>query len=336
MKVISQEQLNLWLADLLKQTVVVAPIEKHGKIQYQEINSISQIVWDFTRPELPPRNWVIPMTEPILFIEQGPTTVLKQPDLPHEKILFGLRPCDSRSFKVLDALFWDKEPADPQYARHRQALTLIGLACPEMWDSCFCTVVGGAPDDTEGLDILLTRIDDGFAVQAITEKGQALVSGLDLLQWSGVPADPSEARGLPKLHESAEWAAVFKDVFWKELSHACLSCRVCSFVCPTCRCYDVRDEVIAICPNGKVYERLRAWDTCTSMGYRRIAGGHNPRETQVKRLKNRFYCKFMYYPEDFGVLGCVGCGRCIDACPAGIDILEVVEKVDLKLAQAQI
>ena len=276
------------------------------------------------------------MTEPILFIQQGPTTVLKQPPHPQEMILFALRPCDARSFKVLDALFLDKEPSDPQYAHHRQSLTLIGLACPEMLETCFCTVVGGAPDESEGLDILLTRMDDGYSVQTITEKGETLVSSLDFKEMDSVHINPAKANGLPKLHESSEWAAVFKDVFWEELSHSCLSCRVCSFVCPTCRCYDVRDEVIAIRPDGKVYERLRAWDTCTSTGYRRIAGGHNPRETQLKRLKNRFYCKFMYYPEDFGVIGCVGCGRCVDACPAGIDILEVVEKVDLKLAQAQI
>lgn len=336
MKVISHEQLDRWLADLLIQTAIVAPVKKQGKVQYQEINDISQIVWDFTRPELPPRNWVIPMTEPILFIEQGAKTILKTPEPPHETILFGLRPCDAKSFKVLDALFLDKEPADPQYARHRQSLTLIGLACSDMWDSCFCTVVGGAPDETQGLDILLTRVDDGFIVETITDKGQALISQLDLTDWDGDLVSAAETSGLPKLHQSSEWAEVFKDVFWDELSHACLSCRVCSFVCPTCRCYDVRDEVVAIRPDGKVYERLRAWDTCTSTGYRRIAGGHNPRETQVKRLKNRFYCKFMYYPEDFGVLGCVGCGRCIEACPSGIDILEVVEKVDLQLAQAQI
>jgi len=194
--------------------------------------------------------------------------------------------------------------------------------------------VGGAPNSQDGLDILMTEVESGYAVEIITEKGEQAFSGVSYEERDIALPEPETHEDLPAVRNSDEWGAAFNDLFWKKLSEACISCRACAFVCPTCRCYDVRDELVAIKPGVKHYERLRAWDTCTMSGYRRIAGGHNPRETTEKRLRNRFYCKFMYYPEDFGPLACIGCGRCIDVCPVGINILEVIEQVD-KLLEAE-
>ena len=107
----------------------------------------------------------------------------------------------------------------------------------------------------------------------------------------------------------------------------CLSCRICTYVCPTCRCFDVVDRAVGV-RNGVTHiERIRVWDACTSTNYRRAAGGHNSRPTKPVRLRNRFFCKFCYYPEDFGPLGCVGCGRCVVSCPVDIDIREVMQEV---------
>jgi len=328
MKVTNRTKIIAWLNKMTQDSIVVAPVDSAGKLVYDEIQDESQIVWDFERTDMPPRNWALPMTEPILIIEQGKKTILKVPPAPRDTILFGVRPCDARSFLALDALFLDKAPVDPIYASHRKALTLIGFACETMWDSCFCTVVGGSPDSTEGLDILLTKVKEGYVVEILSEKGEKLAASLDTEDKETSIIPPTLKQGLPTLQSSASWQAQFNDMFWTQLSHSCLSCRACSFVCPTCRCYDVRDERTSLKPGLKEFERLRAWDSCTASGYRRIAGGHNPRDTQTKRLRNRFYCKFIYYPDDFGAMGCVGCGRCIDACPVGIDILEVVARVE--------
>jgi sulfhydrogenase subunit beta (sulfur reductase) len=328
MKVITQKQLEDWLSILACETNVVAPVKSKEKLVYRKISAPDQIAWGFERTTIPPKNWYFPMTEPILLIEQGKETKIIEPPEPQKVILFGVRPCDARSALAFDALFLNKPPVDRQYARHRNALTMIGLSCPQMWDTCFCTAVGGAPNSHEGLDILLTEVKDGYAVEVFTEKGEAIIGSLSFKEKDISLAEPKTHKGLPPLRKTEEWMTLFNDLYWEQLSNSCLSCRACSFVCPTCRCYDVRDELVAIKPGMKEFERLRAWDTCTISGYRRIAGGHNPRETQKKRLRNRFYCKFMYYPDDFGPLGCVGCGHCIDACPVGIDILEVVSKVD--------
>ena len=114
---------------------------------------------------------------------------------------------------------------------------------------------------------------------------------------------------------------------WRRHGERCLSCRICTYVCPTCRCFDVADRVVAERSGVTHIERIRVWDACTSTNYRRAAGGHNSRPTKPGRIRNRFFCKFCYYPEDFGALGCVGCGRCIVSCPVDIDITEVMRDV---------
>ena len=331
MKVITRNELTVWLEKSILNSHIVAPVDNEGKLVYREITSTDQIAWKFKRTDMSPKTWFFPMSEVILNIDQNAQTKVSAPEAPENIILFTIRPCDARSVLALDALFLEKMPIDSQYARHRESVTLIGLSCPEMGDSCFCTVVGGAPDGTDGLDVLLTEIEDGYAVKIISDKGKKLFAGLTFDEKEITLEKPKVNENLPVLRKSEEWQGLFNDLYWKKLSNSCISCRTCSFVCPACRCYDVRDELVSIKPDSRQIERLRAWDACTASGYRRIAGGHNPRDTQEKRLRNRFFCKFMYYPQDFGPLGCVGCGRCIDACPAGINILEVIEDVDMLL-----
>ncbi len=108
------------------------------------------------------------------------------------------------------------------------------------------------------------------------------------------------------------------------MSERCLSCRICAYVCPTCRCFDVRDESVPSDNGHDTYERIRCWDSCAGEAYRRIAGGHNPRAAKGDRLRNRFFCKFYYYPEQYGPTACTGCGRCVDSCPVNIDITEIL------------
>ena len=338
MSFITREARDKWVETLMKEVKVVAPVDSKGKRVYKEVNAAVEVDWDFQKTDLPAKTWYFPMSEPILFIEQGKQIKLTEPPKPDPVVMFGVRPCDARSGLILDALFIDKPPVDRQYANHREMLTMVGLSCPEMWESCFCSAVGGAPNSKTGLDILLTAVENGYAVEILTPKGEKAFSDVPFEERDLTLPKPLLHEGLPEVHESEEWGALFNDLYWKKLSDSCISCRACAFVCPTCRCYDVRDELTSIKPGIKQFERLRAWDTCTMTGYRRIAGGHNPRETTEKRLRNRFYCKFMYYPEDFGPIACIGCGRCIDVCPVGINIKEVIEEVDhlLELEMAKV
>jgi len=275
-----------------------------------------------------PKAFLLPSTEVLLEIEKrGHEVALHEPLPPAEQVLFGVRPCDARGLSVLDALLLEHEPSDAYYTTRREKTTLVGLACPQLWPECFCTSMGGAPDDSSHMDIMFYADGDGYLVEAITEKGNRLLDTLEA-QHSERQAVAADRSG-PQLEVLASdaWPAIFNELYWQGLAERCLSCHACTYVCPTCRCFDVRDYTCAAGPGSSRIERVRSWDSCMASAYRRIAGGHNPRPQKMHRLRNRYYCKFHYCPEDFGAVGCVGCGRCIAVCPVGVDIAEMLEDV---------
>ena len=324
MKVMTRDALAAWLDDLARQSILIAPKAVEDQILYKPVAGSAEIVLDFIKTDMSAKEFFLPSTEVLLAIERGKNGFkIDEPSLPEEAVIFGLRPCDARALGVLDALMLEQEPVDPYYAARRERSTLIGLACREMAEDCYCTSFGSSPDDASAVDLMLTEIDQGYAVQVVTEKGDALLGGLALTEVHGSPPSPVLREERLPILEAESWPALFDDAFWGRLADRCLSCRVCTYVCPTCRCFDMRDSETP----GRSIERLRTWDSCMAQSYRRIAGGHDSRPAKLQRLRNRFYCKFCYYPQDFGPVACVGCGRCINKCPVNVDIAEVLEGV---------
>jgi len=328
MMYLEPSELMCWLDELAGRSRLIAPRDVAGVVLYQEVKSGQEVAWGFTRPALSIKEAFFPPTERLFAIHRDGGDVDIDETLPEgEQVIFGVRPCDARGALALDALFIDAEPVDPYYARRRESTTLVGLACRGMGPTCFCTSVGGGPDDPTGLDLMLVETEDGYAVQVVTEKGRRLLETAP-----GLADYPAPVQKLPIDNprltvdnlQSVNWPAHFDDTYWTEMSERCLSCRVCAYVCPTCRCFDVRDERLG--GNGD-YERLRCWDSCAREAYRLIAGGHNPRAVKGRRLRNRMFCKFYYYSQQYPAsspLACTGCGRCIEACPVNIDITEVL------------
>jgi len=341
MNFVTHTQLREWLGGLMAERSVIAPQRlQPDLVVYRAVDSTDEIAFDFGRAALSPKEFFLPATEAILTIERVRQLIAgddgeAQPDwqirltdheLTRDQVLFAIRPCDAHALTALDALLL-KEPVDAYYARRRQRTSLIGLACAQMGPTCFCTSLGFTPDDRQGMDVMLYTVEGGYALEVLTEKGQAVTAGLQSTPYSERLPEREWPPAQISVPPRSVWLNAFNDPYWGELADRCLSCKICAYVCPTCRCFDVRDYTVAQAPGYQKIERLRCWDACMADGYRRIAGGHNPRPEKAQRLRNRFYCKFEYYPADFGPLACVGCGRCIDNCPVNVDITEVLDAV---------
>ncbi len=329
MILISHDALTAWLDQIAGERQLIAPRDVgKGHIQYRPVAGSSEITFDYTRPDMPAKEYLFPHTEKLMRIEKRDEEItLHDFFLEEEQVLFGLRPCDAHGFVAFDALFFNQEPSDAHYARRREMSTLVGLSCPEMWENCFCTSLGGAPDDPTHVDLLLTVVEGGYAVQVVSAKGEALLASAAVQEVEDLtPPEIVSKNEIPLIPVEA-WSELFEKEYWLRLGERCLSCKLCTFVCPTCRCFDLRDEPVASGANLVVHDRMRVWDACTAPNYRTIAGGHNSRPLKGQRIRNRYYCKFHYYPKDFGALGCVGCGRCIDVCPVNIDIAEMLAAV---------
>jgi len=325
MKVITQEEIKAWLDQLVGERTVVAPCDMSGTLLFRPVKDCSQIVCSTGRTVMSAKEYLFPHTERLLHIErigQDVRLVEMQPE--DEILLFGLHPCDARGMQILDALFLEKPPQDSYYARRRNHMTLVGMACEEPGESCFCTTMGGSLDDPSGMDVMLSKTPGGFLAQAVTPKGKALLDAAGFPYTQSV--HPAKKVHKPDIPPIEAWPEHFMDAYWRQISERCISCRICAYVCPTCRCFDVRDEAIPTEGDGE-FERIRCWDSCNSVNYRRVAGGHNPRLAKTQRLRNRFYCKFYYFPHQYGPVTCTGCGRCVDACPVNVDITEVIQQV---------
>jgi sulfhydrogenase subunit beta (sulfur reductase) len=328
---ISQVELEAWLDGISNARTLIAPRHVDGILLYRPVAKSDEIAWygktpgsaNTGHPVLSVKEIFFPPTERLFTIQKTGQEIRLEETYPDwETVVFGVRPCDARGVRLLDALFLDTNPIDSFYARRRGNTTLIGLACQELGSTCFCTSVGGAPDNAHDVDIMLYEKDGAYMVEAVTEKGRFLIPGGEWKETTTIHNQFTHSGEFP-LPENKRWPMLFNDEYWMKMSERCLSCRICSYVCPTCRCFIVRDEMIA--PGN--FERIRCWDACTGENYRRLAGGHKPRAGKGERLRNRIYCKFYYYLKQYGLgtaSACTGCGRCIEACPAGVDITEVL------------
>jgi sulfhydrogenase subunit beta (sulfur reductase) len=321
---IAKDALGRWLTELSATHTVIAPVRRGDQVVFRPVANVNDIAWDAGRTDFSAKDFFLPASEAIVTWRPDEAKIaVETARLSRPQVLFGARPCDGQALAVMDRLFLD-DPVDLYYAERRAKTTLVGLACTDgPWDGCFCTTVGGGPGERQYLDILLTPVEGGFAADVVSEKGQRLVASASLVALNGKrPLPLPEVKPLPLAAQDA-WRARFNDAYWAELAERCLGCRTCTYDCPVCYCFDVRDRRL---PNGAI-ERLRCWDSCQGASCFAIAGGHNPRPTQMQRVRQRYMHKFLYYPVREGAALCVGCGRCVVQCPVNIDIREILAHV---------
>ena len=286
------------------------------------------------------KDFFFPQTEDLVsFKMEGKSIEIIDPRTETEDfVVFGVRACDAKSFSILDRVFL-VDPVDSYYANRREHGTIVSMACSRPAETCFCHSFGIDAAEPEG-DAVCWKTEDALYIRANTEKGEKLLEKLRPMMEEAdeapVKAQQEKTREiLGKLPLSSFTTEkfggdvllkVFNSEQWKSLSESCLGCGTCTFVCPTCQCYDIRDF-----KTGSGVKRFRCWDSCMYSDFTLMASG-NPRTSQLERFRQRFMHKLVYFPaNNDGIYGCVGCGRCLSKCPISMNIVKVAKCLEGEL-----
>jgi len=312
---------------------VYAPVREKDYHVFRVVESVDEVSFDYVNTKKSPKDVTFPQNEVLIkygdWVEEIPARVDKT-------AIVGIRPCDIQGLKLMDSVFLE-DITDPYYEAKRKNLLVVGYACNEAGDYCFCTSVGLSPFRSDYADILVTDLGEKQVVEILSEKGKIIASELNLSDAS--EEDISRKRELERKVLSSfvrsvntenlkeRMAQAFNSDYWKEVAMNCVSCGACTYLCPTCFCFDIFDD-------GELKGvRVRTWDSCQFPLHTLESSSHNPRREKWQRLRNRFYDKFYYMLVRKGEFYCVGCGRCIAACPVGIDIADVISNIPSEVKQ---
>ncbi len=333
---IEKSQLPGLLAAIAAREDLFLPIQKSGQANFGLWSGDADVDLNTLKTVKSGKDCFFPQSETLYSCrkEEGKLAIdpAKLQETPF--VVFGMRACDVQGLKVLDNVFL-KDAVDSFYAARREHGTVVALACHEPEETCFCKVFG-IDAAVPGADVACWFIGEELYWKALTEKGKALTDQVkELLTEAEEKAVEEEQEHIRAVIDKLPYSHLDLSVFrekstmelfdsprWEELYHPCLACGTCTFVCPTCQCYDIRDF------NTKEgVQRYRCWDSCMYSDFTMMAHG-NMRTSQMQRFRQRFMHKLVYYPDNNeGMFSCVGCGRCVSKCPASLNIVKVIKKL---------
>ena len=329
------EKLNEIFALIAQDMTLYLPVDTEGGAAFTKWNENVKYSESLNTVRSP-KDFFFPQTENLMaFKTEGKNIeIIDTRSETEDFAVFGVRACDTKSFDVLDRVFLS-DPVDSYYANRREHGVIISVACTRPSETCFCTAFDIDATSPQG-DISVWKTETDVYFEANTEKGAALMEKLSALTEdcdnTAVESAKESTKAilsrlpLKDLKLSAfgggKTMELFENEAWDELSQSCLGCGTCTFVCPTCQCYDIKDF-----NTGNSVVRFRCWDSCMYSDFTKMAHGNN-RLTQKERFRQRFMHKLVYYPENNdGLFSCVGCGRCLAKCPISMNIVKVINKI---------
>lgn len=331
----------------LEEFTIYAPVKKEESWSFEALTKPGEINIHYLNTTESPKKVVFPQREVLFEFNGSPNPkgrekvdLKETPPQGKPQVVVGIRPCDARAVRLMDRVF-EEDIEDPYYSRRRKTTVLVGLGCDSPPSpNCFCTSVGGLPFARTDLDVLVTDLGSDYYVESLTGKGAELMKTAGKLfkepkngqrdKMEKIQADSARQiqRKIKKLDtKSSRLDKMFDSPFWEEEAAACIRCGICTYLCPSCHCFDITDEVNAVSPfSGK---RVRNWDNCQFPDFTMHSSGHNPRLGKASRLRRRVLHKFHYFIKTYGDYLCTGCGRCVSKCPVGIDIIDIMNKVEV-------
>lgn len=331
---IAKENLPALFRLMAEEKEIYAPVNNGGQVNFAAWTEDAQVDLDTLKSVKSPKDAFFPQSENLYnCYKDGKKIKIEPEELKNQDfVVFGMKACDVRGVEVLDKVFL-AEPVDSFYAARRAHGTIVALACHEPEETCFCKVFG--IDCAEPVaDVATWMVEGELYWKALTEKGEALTASVaSLLTETDEAKVEAEKAAIRAIVEKLPYSDLSldgwngdatKDKFdspvWEELYKPCLACGTCTFVCPTCQCYDIKDY-----DTGHGVQRYRCWDSCMYSDFTMMAHGNN-RTSQLQRFRQRFMHKLVYFPaNNDGMYSCVGCGRCVEKCPASLNIVKVIK-----------
>ncbi len=310
--------LNGWM----EKYSVIAPQRENGGLFFQPVSpeNSTTIVYNEARAVQPLKSFLTPPLSEMT----GDVAKSEKPWL-----FLGVKACGLAALPILDQAFGGDFP-DPYYQQKREESLIVSTDCSVPLETCFCTMVGGNPYPVKSFDLNLSQVWDGFIIEVGSLRGKELLEGHDR-SLKEVVKEEEEAQKKIRAKAVADIKTYNKNFsfdesvasvvakswdspVWKKHSETCVECGACNHACPTCHCYFLDDVT------RKDFVKLRGWDACQYSGYAVTAGGGTPRPKLFERFRNRYFCKFKYLKDNYGMLGCTGCGRCFEGCQGEIDM----------------
>lgn len=335
MKKIAKANLAKLLAAMAAEARLYVPAASDGIVNFVPWQEGLEVAFAALNVLVPPKEFFYPQTETVLKYVVGEDLLLDDfaCKAGEKAVLFAVRPCDVSSFTMMDKVYLD-DPVDEAYRRRRENTAVVALGCAEPDEACFCQSFDINATKAPGADVL--AIDTGYDLVFVaqTQKGEDLLTGLNGLLSEGTSGDENKVKDEQEKIKEAYITRVsvqgiaekldgmFADAYWDRLYKRCIGCGICTFLCPTCHCFDLQEYATGSCG-----ERIRCWDACMFADFTQMAGGHNPRPSQKERVRQRFMHKLNYFHHQHGDYACVGCGRCVRKCPVNLDILEVIREL---------
>ena len=306
-KILPKKDLPKFAESLIKKYQVIAPV-KAPNTKFRKVNSFNEIYLDAVT-QAPVKSRFIVENETLLEFKNGKTTE-SEGEIP-KTILFGMRKCDLNAIQIMDKVMFDK-----QYINKRKNTILVGLFCENPDKFCFCNSM----QLEDFYDIFLYPKGKNFIISVGSKKGEALVKNLPTLEKEIKIPNPKNYKKL----ENLEIAENYRSKIWESDANKCLSCSACTVYCPTCNCFDMKDELDTDLKSGT---RKRFQASCMLKSFSTVAGGKSYRDSRLSRFKHFVYHKVSYFKKTHNRPMCVGCGRCLRVCPAKIDWVETINKL---------
>ena len=331
---IAKENLSALFQMIAADNALYVPVNNGNQVNFANWTEDAEVNLEALKTVKSPKDAFFPQSENLYTCYKDGKKITIEPEelVDQNFVVFGMKACDVKGVEVLDKVFL-AEPVDTFYAARRANGIIVAMACHEPEETCFCKVFG--IDCAEPVaDVATWMVDGELYWKALTEKGEALTAAVASLLVDADEAKVEEEKNairaivekLPYSNLSLEgWngdalSEKFDSPVWEELYKPCLACGTCTFVCPTCQCYDIKDY-----DTGHGVKRYRCWDSCMYSDFTMMAHGNN-RTSQLQRFRQRFMHKLVYFPaNNDGMYSCVGCGRCVEKCPASLNIVKVIK-----------